>query len=164
MWKWEKELHQLLHQSGDHAGQVIGKARGDEIAIDDHGLVDHCRAGIFEIILPRDNEKDLPDVPENLRNQLKLHFADTMDEVLPIALEKALPEIVEDIAANQPLAGVTPPQGEAPAGAQPSGQHLHVIDGRDRPVGLDRGARRRRVFLGERSKPELVENLKTLRT
>ena len=73
------------------------------------------RAGIFEIILPKDNEKDLPDVPENLRNQLKLHFADTMDEVLPIALEKALPEIVEDIAANQPLAGVTPPQGEAPA-------------------------------------------------
>ena len=73
------------------------------------------RAGIFEIILPKDNEKDLPDVPENLRNQLKLHFADTMDEVLPIALEKALPEIVEDIAANQPLATVTPPQGEAPA-------------------------------------------------
>src|SRR5438477_3680910 len=73
------------------------------------------RAGIFEIILPKDNEKDLPDVPEHLRNQLKLHFADTMDEVLPIALEKALPEIVEDIAANQPLAGVTPPQGEAPA-------------------------------------------------
>src|SRR5437016_1522037 len=73
------------------------------------------RADIFEVILPRDNEKDLPDVPENLRNQLKLHFADTMDEVLPIALEKALPEIVEDIAANQPLASVTPPQGEAPA-------------------------------------------------
>jgi ATP-dependent Lon protease len=73
------------------------------------------RAGIFEIILPKDNEKDLPDVPENLRNQLKLHFADTMDEVLPIALEKPLPEIVEEIAQNQPLAGVTPPQGEAPA-------------------------------------------------
>jgi ATP-dependent Lon protease len=76
------------------------------------------RAGIYEIILPKDNEKDLADVPENLRKELKLHFADTMDDVLPIALEKPLPEIVEDIATNQPLANVPPQQPEAPAAHQ----------------------------------------------
>ncbi|HTD22563.1 MAG TPA: endopeptidase La [Terriglobales bacterium] len=64
------------------------------------------RAGIFEVILPRDNEKDLPDVPQSLLSQIKLHFADTMDEVLPIALERPLPEIEEAIAVNQPMANV----------------------------------------------------------
>ncbi len=54
------------------------------------------RAGIFEVILPADNEKDLADVPENLRNQMKLHFVNTMDEVLAYALERPLPEVIEE--------------------------------------------------------------------
>ena len=49
------------------------------------------RAGLFEVILPQDNEKDLAEVPENLRNAMKLHFVDTMDQVLQIALESPLP-------------------------------------------------------------------------
>jgi ATP-dependent Lon protease len=50
------------------------------------------RAGIFEAILPKDNEKDLADIPENLRSAMSLHFVDTMDEVLKIALERSLSE------------------------------------------------------------------------
>ena len=46
------------------------------------------RHGIFEAVLPRDNEKDLPDIPENIRKEMKLHFVDTMDEVLKFALER----------------------------------------------------------------------------
>src|SRR5258706_7245579 len=49
------------------------------------------RTGIFEVILPKDNEKDLADVPENLRNVMKLNFVDNMDQVLQIALEGPLP-------------------------------------------------------------------------
>jgi ATP-dependent Lon protease len=60
------------------------------------------RAGVFEVILPKDNEKDLAEVPENLRNAMKLHFVDTMDQVLQIALEAPLPSRVEETA--QPLA------------------------------------------------------------
>ena len=45
------------------------------------------RHGIHEAILPKDNEKDLPDIPENIRNEMKLHFVESMDEVLKIALE-----------------------------------------------------------------------------
>ena len=48
------------------------------------------RNGITEAILPRDNEKDIPDIPENVRNDMKLHFVDSMDEVLKIALEKEI--------------------------------------------------------------------------
>jgi ATP-dependent Lon protease len=54
------------------------------------------RAGIFEAILPGDNRKDVPDLPENLRSAMKLHFVDSMDEVLKIALEAPLPELRED--------------------------------------------------------------------
>ena len=72
------------------------------------------RAGLFEAILPKDNEKDVAEVPENLRNAMKLHFVETMDHVLALALEQPLPEIPE--AAAQPIAAIAPPQpGESPA-------------------------------------------------
>src|SRR5690242_15852727 len=67
------------------------------------------RAGIFEAVLPKDNEKDLSEVPENLRNAMKLHFADTMDDVLGIALEGPLPEYIES-GETQGMPAVTPTQ------------------------------------------------------
>jgi ATP-dependent Lon protease len=45
------------------------------------------RHGIFEAIMPADNQKDLPDIPENIRNVMKLHFVENMDDVLRIALD-----------------------------------------------------------------------------
>jgi ATP-dependent Lon protease len=77
------------------------------------------RAGLFEVILPKDNEKDLAEVPENLRNQMKLHFAETMDQVLAVALESALPEPLAPVA-EAPTQGITPlsPSTEGPAARQ----------------------------------------------
>jgi ATP-dependent Lon protease len=65
------------------------------------------RAGIFEAILPKDNEKDLSEVPENLRSQMKLHFVDTMDEVLQIALEQPLPELRDETLTAPPVSAPT---------------------------------------------------------
>jgi ATP-dependent Lon protease len=48
------------------------------------------RHGIREVVLPMDNQKDLPDIPENVRNDMKLHFVTSMDEVLKLALEREL--------------------------------------------------------------------------
>jgi ATP-dependent Lon protease len=73
------------------------------------------RAGLFEVILPKDNEKDLAEVPENLRNAMKLHFVDTMDQVLALALESGLPQSAE--AATQPIAPLPPP-AEGPTAHQ----------------------------------------------
>jgi ATP-dependent Lon protease len=56
------------------------------------------RHGIFEVVLPRDNEKDLADVPENIRNEMRIHFVESMDEVLKIALAGDL----EALAARPP--------------------------------------------------------------
>jgi len=49
-------------------------------------------AGITEIILPAQNEKDLVEIPEHIRNSLRFHFVENMDEVLEIALLPA-PEV-----------------------------------------------------------------------
>ena len=48
------------------------------------------RAGLKTIILPRDNEKDLADIPKNVLDSLDLLMVDTMDEVLKIALTEPL--------------------------------------------------------------------------
>jgi ATP-dependent Lon protease len=48
------------------------------------------RQGIFEVVVPKDNEKDLPDIPEPVRKDMKLHLVTSMDEVLKIALEREL--------------------------------------------------------------------------
>jgi len=76
-------------------------------------LLAALRAGIFEVILPRANEKDISELPDNIKNSIKLHFVDNMDEVLALALEgplpTALPPTTEvmaivpgEIAANTP--------------------------------------------------------------
>lgn len=59
------------------------------------------RQGIYEVILPKDNEKDLPDIPENIRKEMKLHFVTSMDEVLRVALEREIVAL--------PLTVVPPP-------------------------------------------------------
>jgi ATP-dependent Lon protease len=48
------------------------------------------RHGIMEAIVPRENEKDLPDIPDAIKATMKLHFVESMDEVLKIALEREL--------------------------------------------------------------------------
>ena len=75
------------------------------------------RAGLFEVILPLENEKDVAEVPENLRREMKLHFVDNMDQVLAVALEGPLPKMPSDTEATMaPI--VTPPAGEIPTARQ----------------------------------------------
>ena len=65
------------------------------------------RAGIFEAVLPADNHKDLADLPDLIKNSMKLHFVEQMDEVLKIALEEKLTALEEDTPTV--LANVIPP-------------------------------------------------------
>jgi ATP-dependent Lon protease len=44
------------------------------------------RAGIKEVIVPKRNEKDLPDIPEEVRQTLKFHFVENVDQALEVAL------------------------------------------------------------------------------
>jgi ATP-dependent Lon protease len=59
-------------------------------------------AGITEIILPAQNEKDLSEIPEHIRNALRFHFVENMDEVLELALLPA-PEVeVVSVGSESP--------------------------------------------------------------
>jgi len=53
------------------------------------------RAGNRTVLLPRDNEKDLSEIPENIQEDLTIRFVETVDEVLDLALERK----IEGIAA-----------------------------------------------------------------
>ena len=63
--------------------------------------------------MPQDNEKDLPDIPENIRKTMKLHFVESMDEVLKIALEREM--VALPMPAATPAVEVQP--GGRDAGA-----------------------------------------------
>ncbi len=68
------------------------------------------RFGIDTIILPKDNEKDLPEVPEEVRNALCINLVETIDEVLALALEEqASPVEVGDEAKTPPIWTTEPP-------------------------------------------------------
>jgi ATP-dependent Lon protease len=48
------------------------------------------RAGITTVILPKENEADMEDIPEEVRNQLTFHCVSTLDEAFAIALMPAV--------------------------------------------------------------------------
>lgn len=48
------------------------------------------RFGLKTLILSKENEKDLADIPEEVRDDLTIHLADTIDEVLKFALESEI--------------------------------------------------------------------------
>jgi ATP-dependent Lon protease len=65
------------------------------------------RHGIMEAIMPRDNEKDMPDIPDAIKKTMKLNFVDSMDEVLKIALEREItalpiPAGAQELGAQAP--------------------------------------------------------------
>ena len=45
------------------------------------------RGGIKTVVIPKDNVKDLEDIPENAKRDLNIHAVEAIDEVLTIALE-----------------------------------------------------------------------------
>jgi len=61
------------------------------------------RLGFRSVILPKDNEKDLAEIPPEIQAQMSIHFVENMDEVLQLALEHPLP-----IPGHPPVAGVDP--------------------------------------------------------
>ena len=76
------------------------------------------RAGLRQLIMPKSNEKDLRDVPDEVKKQVSFTFVATMDEVLRLTLLEAQPgdvpvsterleSLPADSAANVPLTSET---------------------------------------------------------
>ena len=63
------------------------------------------RAGLREVIMPKSNEKDLRDVPLEVKQNMAFTFVERMDEVLHLALLPA-PLGVADVTEPEPSAGI----------------------------------------------------------
>ncbi len=61
------------------------------------------RSGIKKVLMPRDNEKDLKEVPDEVLKDLQIVFVDHVDEVLPQALDATAEEIFSGRATAQPI-------------------------------------------------------------
>ncbi|HMI54464.1 MAG TPA: endopeptidase La [Candidatus Saccharimonadales bacterium] len=48
------------------------------------------RMGLRTVLLSKDNEKDLAEIPQEILSSLTIHFVETMDEVLQVALERPI--------------------------------------------------------------------------
>jgi ATP-dependent Lon protease len=70
------------------------------------------RSGIQTVLLPRGNEKDIAELPDDVRESLQFVMAETMEEVLELALDRPV--------------GASPPAPQPPpAGDDPSAQYAH---------------------------------------
>jgi len=69
-------------------GEVTLRGRVLEIGGVKEKVIAAHRAGLKTIILPKENKKDLEDVPKEVQNDLKFKFVSHMDDVLDIALVK----------------------------------------------------------------------------
>ena len=62
------------------------------------------RADITEVVIPHENEKDLEDIPTEIREAMTVHLVESMDEVLTLALDGEIQPVTDgDIRSDQPV-------------------------------------------------------------
>jgi ATP-dependent Lon protease len=78
-----RKIHKDLAMTGEITlrGQVLPVGGIKEKVLAAH------RAGIKTVIMPKENEKDLVDIPEKVKQDIRFHFVDKMMDVLKLALE-----------------------------------------------------------------------------
>lgn len=86
-------------------GEITLRGRVLEIGGFKEKVIAAHRAGIKTVIAPKDNEKDLEDVPKEVKKDLDFKFIDHMDQVLHIALKKAIgkPKVEKTSEYPQPV-------------------------------------------------------------
>ena len=91
-------------------GEVTLRGRVLEIGGVKEKVIAAHRAGLKTIILPKDNKKDLVDIPKEVLTDLKFVFVDHMDEVLDVFFTKKLPKIkVREVSERPVLQASTQP-------------------------------------------------------
>jgi ATP-dependent Lon protease len=82
------------------------------------------REGIREAILPLDNKPDLKDLPKIIKQDMKIHLVENMDEVLRIALSKELPQKAQKEEEKEILASeISTGEGEGEGPSEPPLTH-----------------------------------------
>lgn len=77
-----------VHREVGMTGEVTLRGRVLEIGGVKEKVIAAHRAGLKTIILPKGNQKDMEDVPDQVKKDVKFIFAEKLSDVLPIALTK----------------------------------------------------------------------------
>src|ERR671928_178637 len=93
-------------------GEITLRGRALPIGGLKEKLLAALRTGIKTVVIPKENEKDLAEVPDNVKAGLKIVPVATVDEVLRLALER-MPEAIP--VEDEVAAVVAPPPPPAPA-------------------------------------------------
>ncbi len=70
------------------------------------------RGGITEVIIPKDNERDLKEIPDNIKNDLTIHPVKWVDEVLELALQQ-MPDPLSDEEYSKSISSSSIGEGES---------------------------------------------------
>lgn len=71
-------------------GEITLRGRALEIGGIKEKIIAAHRAGIKTVIMPKDNKKDLEDIPQNVLKDLQFVYVDHVDQVLKVALAKKI--------------------------------------------------------------------------
>ncbi len=80
--------HIPVHRDVAMTGEVTLRGKVLPIGGLKEKLLAAHRAGMRRIVIPKDNEKDLADVPQDVLQELQIHLAYDMEDVLPVVLER----------------------------------------------------------------------------
>ena len=100
-----------IHQDVAMTGEIT--LRGKVLPIG--GLKDKVlaasRAGITKVILPIDNERDLEEIPEDVREKMEFHLVESMDEVVSVALDGTIVPLAAKDKLPEPVKTVVGTDG-----------------------------------------------------
>jgi ATP-dependent Lon protease len=80
-------------------------------------LLAALRGGIKVVVIPKENERDLKEIPDNVKEGLKIHCVEWMDEVLDLALERRPEPILDDRKSSPVVESVGEKEGVETDGA-----------------------------------------------
>lgn len=91
-----------IHKDVAMTGEITLRGRVLPIGGLKEKLLAALRGGLTTVCIPKENEKDLAEIPDNVKKGLKIIFINTVDEVLNVALTKPLlPVVWEDDLAPE---------------------------------------------------------------
>ena len=97
-------------------GEITLRGRVLPIGGSKEKLLAALRGGLKTVIIPKENEKDLAEIPDNVKSGLTIVPVASVDEVLRLAFER-LPDPIPAVDEEQAAAVVTQPPVTAPAPA-----------------------------------------------
>jgi len=68
-----------------------------------------ARAGISRVILPADNERDLEEIPQDVREKMEFHLVENMDEVVSVALDGTIVPLAAKEKLSDPVKTIAEP-------------------------------------------------------